>query len=62
MVKVVDSSCLSQLKVQMNFLTELVFSKKQKQNNNNYWWIPLYIVILFINTIKLFMDYKVKNM
>lgn len=31
MVNVVDSSCLSQLKVQMNFLTELVFSKK-KQN------------------------------
>lgn len=31
MVNVVDSSCLSQLKVQMNFLTELVFSKKKKQ-------------------------------
>lgn len=30
MVNVVDSSCLSQLKVQMNFLTELVFSKKKK--------------------------------
>lgn len=29
MVNVVDSSCLSQLKVQMNFLTELVFSKKK---------------------------------
>ena len=32
MVNVVDSSCLSQFKVQMNFLTELVFFlKKQKQ-------------------------------
>lgn len=31
MVNVVDSSCLSQLKVQMNFLTELVFSKKKKK-------------------------------
>lgn len=31
MVNVVDSSCLSQLKVQMYFLTELVFSKKKNK-------------------------------
>lgn len=34
MVNVVDSSCLSQFKVQTNFLTELVFLKKQKQQQH----------------------------
>ena len=55
MVNVVDSSCLSQFKVQMNFLTELVFLKKKKTTTTTDEYL-FTLSYYFINTIKLFMD------